>query len=185
MQRQLLQGVANVLAGARVRERRETDAVVEALHDPLTGLPTRPLLLDRLDHALERARRRDTDVAVLLVDVDRFKQVNDTYGHAAGDAVLAELGARMRDSLQPGDTAGRLGGDEFVVLCEDVAEQDGVDAAVERLHAVFGSPFEVPGAGSLELSGSVGAARSGTVGHDRDAVLQAADAAMYRDKRSS
>ena len=183
VQRQLLQGVANVLAGARERQRRETAAVVRALHDPLTGLPTRSLLLDRLDHALARSRRDGSEVAVLLVDLDRFKEVNDRFGHSAGDAVLAALGGRLAAAVRPGDTAARLGGDEFVVLCEDVADPQVVLDLVDRLRRVFAQPYDVPGVGALVLSGSIGSAFSGSHGHDRTALLHAADSAMYRDKR--
>ncbi|MCW2777284.1 MAG: diguanylate cyclase domain [Frankiales bacterium] len=183
VQRQLLQGVANVLSGARQRERRENEAVVRAMHDPLTGLPTRPLLQDRLDHALLRARRGGGHVGVLLVDLDRFKEVNDRFGHAAGDVVLTELGARLAGHVRPGDTAARLGGDEFVVLCEDVEGDDAVLELAERLRRVFAEPFAVDGVGRLVLSGSVGWACSATTGHDGAALLHTADRAMYRDKR--
>ncbi|MCU1691950.1 MAG: putative sensor protein [Frankiales bacterium] len=183
VQRQLLQGVANVLAGARLRERRESEAVLRAMHDPLTGLPTRPLLQDRLDHALQRNGRGGTHVGVLLVDLDRFKQVNDRYGHAAGDAVLTELGARLAGHVRPGDTAARFGGDEFVVLCEDVGGPEEVAALADRVRRVFAEPFPVPGQGSLVLSGSVGWACSATTGHDASALLHVADRGMYQDKR--
>ncbi|MCW2607771.1 MAG: hypothetical protein JWO60_2464 [Frankiales bacterium] len=183
VQRQLLQGVANVLAGARQREQREVEAVVKALHDPLTGLPTRPLLLDRLDHALQRSARDGSEVGVLVVDLDRFKEVNDRFGHAAGDAVLAELGVRLADHVRPGDTAARLGGDEFVVLCEDIPSPEVVLDLRDRLRLVFARPYDVPGVGRLVLSGSLGAAFSSTTGRDRSALLHAADQAMYRDKR--
>ena len=182
-QRQLLQGLANVLAGARQREQREVAAVVRALHDPLTGLPTRPLLFDRIDHALGRSRREGGQVALLLVDLDRFKEVNDRHGHAAGDAVLTQVGARLDAHVRPGDTAGRLGGDEFVVLCEDVADAAVVRELVARLRQVFEAPYDLPGGGRLALGGSIGSASSVTTGHDRAALLDAADRAMYRDKR--
>ncbi len=183
VQRQALQGVANVLASARLRERREAEAVVRAMHDPLTGLPTRPLLQDRLDHALHRGRRAGTQVGVLLVDLDRFKEVNDRFGHAAGDAVLTELGARLAGNVRPGDTAARLGGDEFVVLCEEVDGPDEVVGLVDRVRRVFAEPFPVVGVGSLVLSGSVGWSCSSTTGHDASALLHVADRGMYRDKR--
>ncbi len=183
VQRQLLQGVANVLAGARQRERHEVEAVVKALHDPLTGLPTRPLLLDRLDHALARSGRDGSEVSIIVLDLDRFKEVNDRFGHAAGDAVLAEVGVRLAGSVRPGDTAARLGGDEFVVLCEDVPSAEVVLDLCDRLREALGRPYHVPDVGILVLSGSLGAAFSSTSGRDRAALLHAADQAMYRDKR--
>ena len=183
-QRQLLQGLANVLAGARLREQREVAAVVRALHDPLTGLPTRPLLLDRIDHALGRSRRDGGEVALLLLDLDRFKEVNDGLGHAAGDLVLAEVGARLAAHVRPGDTAGRFGGDEFVVLCEDVTDPAVVLDLVDRLREAVAAPYAVPGTDGLVLGGSIGSAFSASHGHDRAALLHAADLAMYRDKRA-
>ena len=123
---QFLQGVANVLAGALVRDRRERRAVDQALHCPLTGLPTRTLFDDRFEHALERVRRGTGQVALLMVDLDRFKHVNDVWGHLAGDEVLRVLDRRLVECARTSDTVARFGGDEFVVLCEDEVTHVGV-----------------------------------------------------------
>ena len=182
-QLQLLQGVANVLAGARARARREAEAMVRALHDPLTGLPTRPLLHDRLDHAVARAARGGAELAVLLLDLDRFKEVNDRCGHAAGDALLASLGPRLAACVRTGDTVARLGGDEFVVLCEEVEDRAFVLDLRERLRREAAQPVELPGGLVVAVGGSVGCTFSGHAGTDATALLQAAADAMYRDRR--
>ena len=181
---QFLQGVANVLAGALQREERERTAVVRALHDPLTGLPTRPLFLDRLEHALSRVERGGGEVAVLVVDLDRFKQVNDVFGHAAGDAVLRAVGPRLLACARASDTVARFGGDEFVVLCEDDVNHVGVARVAARIRRACAEPFALPNGTAVLLSASVGTAWSIEVGGDAAALLDAADASMYLDKRS-
>src|SRR5205085_6662952 len=118
-------------------------------HDPLTGLPGRGLIFDQLHRGVERAARRDTGLAVLFVDLVRFKLINDTLGHKAGDEVLAAAADRMRSALRPFDTIGRLGGDEFLVICEDLTARGDALALAERLVATFGAPFAV---GSVQVS---------------------------------
>lgn len=180
---QFLQGVANVLAGALERERRERSAVERALHDPLTGLPTRSLFDDRLAHALTRVRRGGGEVAVLLVDLDRFKAVNDSWGHAAGDKVLRALGPRLAACTRASDTVARYGGDEFVVLCEDDVRHVGVSRVAAAVRRACADPFVLPCGETVLLSGSVGVGWSVEEGADAAALLSAADAAMYRDKQ--
>ena len=180
---QFLQGVANVLAGALEREQRERSAIVAALHDPLTGLPTRPLFTDRLAHALSRARRQGTPLAVLLVDLDGFKRVNDQWGHGAGDAVLQALGPRLAACARASDTVARYGGDEFVVLCEDEVTHVGVARVASRIRRACAQPVQLPDGTTVVVSASIGIAWSAEEGVDADALLAAADAAMYRDKR--
>ena len=180
---QFLQGVANVLAGALEREQRERSAVVAALHDPLTGLPTRPLFSDRLAHALSRAQRSGHQLAVLLVDLDGFKRVNDQCGHGAGDAVLRALGPRLATCARASDTVARYGGDEFVVLCEDEVTHVGVARVAASIRRACAEPVQLPDGTSVRVSASIGIAWSVEEGVDADALLAAADAAMYRDKR--
>src|SRR4051794_7957827 len=153
----------------------------QALHDPLTGLPNRTLVLDRIGQALARSARHDWSVAVLFFDVDRFKVVNDSLGHSAGDALLVLIVDRMRALLRPGDTMARLGGDEFLVVCEEV---DGLSQArhlAERLSHAFKLPFNL-GEREMFATASTGIA----VGRGPDAtpesLLRDADAAMYRAK---
>ena len=152
-----------------------------AVHDPLTGLPNRVLLFDRLDHALVRQQRRPSTTALLFVDIDRFKSLNSSLGHAGGDRLLVEVAARLQAAVRLGDTVARLGGDEFVVLCEDF---DVLRAAAlaERLAKVIAAPF-VYGGRQITATLSIGIAfASATGGASSTALLRDADAAMYRAK---
>ncbi|MFW6192381.1 MAG: putative bifunctional diguanylate cyclase/phosphodiesterase, partial [Gemmatimonadota bacterium] len=163
------------------RKRYERELEHQVLHDGLTGLPNRILFQDRLEHALERARRDDTEVAVLFLDVDRFKAVNDSLGHAAGDEVLRAVAGRLGDVLRGDDTVARLGGDEFAILLEHVRSSADIEAAAERISRAFEAPFRVDG-NEFSLTASVGAARSGTVEGRSEELVRLADAAMYRVK---
>ena len=150
-----------------------------ALHDGLTGLPNRMLLLDRLEQALARSRRSNTDLAVLFVDLDQFKVVNDSLGHDAGDRLLIEVGARFRQVVRAADTVARLGGDEFAVLCEGVHLPADAVAVAQHLQAALAEPFRVANA-ELFVTCSVGIAIGR--GDDPEALIRDADAAMYRAK---
>ncbi|MDX6302256.1 MAG: hypothetical protein QOF53_3470 [Nocardioidaceae bacterium] len=154
-----------------------------ATHDALTGLPNRRLLLERLEHAGLRARRTHAAAAVLFVDLDRFKEVNDTYGHAAGDSLLTTVSGRLADLIRPGDTLARLYGDEFVLLCEDLRDRTDADALADRVRGAFDEPFPV-GDTSLTISASVGIAFAGPGEQVNPALLGRADSAMYDAKRS-
>jgi diguanylate cyclase (GGDEF)-like protein len=151
-----------------------------ALHDPLTGLPNRDLLMDHLSHALARASRSGTGVAVLFCDLDRFKEVNDTYGHEAGDALLTTVGNRLRDAVRPGDTVARLGGDEFVVVTEGLHDASVVIGLAKRLRAELLQPIDI-GPARVLVGASIGMAVAGPE-DDARSVLREADAAMYRAK---
>ena len=153
----------------------------QAMHDTLTDLPNRDLLLDRLDQALARAERSGRPCALLFIDLDRFKQVNDTMGHSAGDQVLKTVAGRLLQAIRPGDSAGRLGGDEFVVLAENIDEPATVIAIAERVRACIAEPVTV-GDRAVTMSGSVGIALSDR--HTPEALFQEADMALYRSKQS-
>jgi diguanylate cyclase (GGDEF)-like protein len=153
-----------------------------SLHDPLTGLPNRSLVLDHLHLALARAGRRPSLAAVIFLDLDDFKPINDTLGHGAGDEILVRIAERLRSAVRPSDTLGRWGGDEFVVVCEDLERASDASVIVARLAAAFDEPFATHGT-ELHIAASIGVALSGG-GDDRPAALiHAADAAMYRLKR--
>jgi diguanylate cyclase (GGDEF)-like protein/PAS domain S-box-containing protein len=173
-----LRTIANTLATALARLAGEERMRHEALHDPLTGLANRTLLRDRLEHALARSEREEEmATGVLFVDLDNFKQVNDAYGHAAGDAVLVELGRRLKTAVRPADTVARLGGDEFVVVCEEVDAETAL-ALGRRLEAAIREPLEVGGV-THSLTASIGIALGRT---DPDALLGDADTAVYDAK---
>ena len=150
------------------------------LHDALTGLANRVLFSDRLEHAVERSRRSKERIAVLFVDLDRFKSVNDNFGHAAGDELLRQAADRMREAVRPGDTIARLGGDEFTVLCEDLDAVHDAGWVADRLNESLTRPFEL-----FDAVTSIGVSIGIAVADSRDSaetVLARADAAMYRAK---
>ncbi len=161
------------------RRAREEELRVLALHDPLTGLPNRTLFRDRLNQALARSERDGSDVAVLLLDLDDFKRVNDCYGHAAGDELLVALGGRLTQVLRSGETVARLGGDEFALVAEGLGGGDELDALASRLATVLDEPFALA-VGPVVVRGSVGVAVSSSA--TPDALLAAADQAMYSHK---
>jgi diguanylate cyclase (GGDEF)-like protein/PAS domain S-box-containing protein len=169
-----------------VSERRQHLAALEhqALHDALTGLPNRLLLDDRLQQSIRAAEREGGALAVLLIDLDRFKDVNDTYGHAAGDALLAQVGPRLRGVLRSVDTIARVGGDEFVVLLPAAGREEDVGRTAEKILETLEAPFSVDGH-STEISASIGVALYPDHGTEGRHLLRAADAAMYMAKRSS
>ncbi|MGH9275912.1 MAG: diguanylate cyclase domain-containing protein [Acidimicrobiales bacterium] len=174
-----LEAMANVIASAIDAKRALDELRHDAMHDPLTGLPNRVLLLDRLELALEQASGRASQVAVLVCDVDHFKLVNDGLGHAAGDEVLRVVADRLKSHVRPGDTVGRYGGDEFVVVCPDVTEIGSVVAIAERLGTAFADSMRVLGT-DLVATASIGIAVGDHLGPDGAAgLLRDADVAMY------
>jgi diguanylate cyclase (GGDEF)-like protein len=187
------QTVADVAAAyltnyqARERERHSSDRFeYSSLHDTLTGLPNRRLLLERIRHAAERAERTHRLTALLFADLDGFKAVNDTHGHAAGDELLRAVGRRLSIPLRGGDTVARISGDEFVVVCEDLAQLDDVEALTRRVDQVFEEPFVVSAAEgpvTLQVTASIGVAFVHAEGLTAD-VLDQADHAMYLQKRA-
>ncbi len=153
----------------------------EALHDSLTGLPNRKLFFDRLNHAFARGNREPVSVGVVFIDIDRFKAVNDTFGHLVGDQLLIAIATRLRQRVRQHDTVARLAGDEFVVLAENLERPRLETAALQRhLQEVFAEPFTVA-AEILHVSASIGVA-IGSNGSDPDTLLMHADRAMYSAK---
>lgn len=167
------------------RRLRENELALQqlAFHDPLTGLFNRVMLEDRLRHAMQRAERRQTQLAVLLIDLDGFKAINDNHGHAEGDRVLAAVAARMRAQVRASDTLARLGGDEFVVVLEPFAGEDEAMRVAAKLVAALTEPI-TDGERPCRIGASIGIALYPQDGNDVDALVLAADRAMYRAKAS-
>jgi diguanylate cyclase (GGDEF)-like protein len=163
------------------RKRSEMDLSHKAMHDTLTGLPNRTLLLDRLSHALTRAKRHGSFVGVLFLDLDGFKPINDRLGHEVGDKVLVTLGHRFRKVLRTSDTAARIGGDEFVILCEDLKLERDVIRIAERVLTATDVPFAL-GQEKLFVTASVGIVVANGTKDDPEALIRDADAAMYMAK---
>jgi diguanylate cyclase (GGDEF)-like protein len=155
-----------------------------ALHDALTGLPNRVLMLERLEHAFTRGRRSGTTSAVFFVDLDHFKEVNDAYGHNVGDELLVAVAERLAGVLRPGDTLARMSGDEFVILCEDLTDPSHADAIVARTDAALALPFVLADT-ELRITGSIGLASTGSGADAAEQLLPDADIAMYRAKHQS
>jgi diguanylate cyclase (GGDEF)-like protein len=163
------------------RKRAEVELAHQAMHDALTGLPNRALLYDRLGQALNRVGRHSAAVAVLFGDLDRFKLVNDSLGHGAGDTLLVAVAERLSNVLRSGDTAARFGGDEFVLLCEDVSGERQAITIAERIAAELDEPFIIEG-DEVFVRTSVGIALATEPGARPEALIRDADAAMYRAK---
>jgi diguanylate cyclase (GGDEF)-like protein/PAS domain S-box-containing protein len=178
-----LQTAANALALALERRSAEAATRHQALHDSLTGLPNRVLFLDRLELALGRSHRQAGRVAVLFLDLDQFKVVNDSLGHDAGDQLLVAVAERLKLLLRPGDTVARFGGDEFTFLCDDVDSADDAVAIARRVTAGMADPF-VLGRHRLHVTASVGIAIGQGGKATAESMLRDADAAMYRAKET-
>jgi diguanylate cyclase (GGDEF)-like protein len=176
-----LRGLASQAAAAIDNARLLDHIRDQALSDPLTGLPNRPLIEDRSNQALRNAARTGRHAGVLFIDLDRFKIVNDTLGHAAGDRLVCLVAERLAGCLRASDTLARLGGDEFVVLLPDLADVPEATAAAQRVVDAMQDPFDFDGR-SLYISCSIGVAVSGHHGDTYAELLQHADAAMYEAK---
>jgi diguanylate cyclase (GGDEF)-like protein/PAS domain S-box-containing protein len=173
--------VSGVLHDIRERKQFESALAHQATHDPLTGMPNRTLLLDRLDVALTRARRHSLRVAVLFLDLDHFKVVNDSLGHDLGDRLLVAIADRLHMALRPGDTIARFGGDEFVLLCQDLHSRGDAIAIAERVISAVSGPFAVDDA-EVFVGLSIGIAFPDNADADPVTLIRDADAAMYRAK---
>jgi diguanylate cyclase (GGDEF)-like protein len=193
-ERQTLELLAVALSAAvsRAAENEAKQQLVEqselneyqALHDALTGLANRTLFRDRIELAIRAARRENRHLAVVMMDLDRFKEVNDSLGHAAGDALLVELGRRLERALRDSDTVARLGGDEFGLLLPGIDLPADVLVAVDRVRAELGRPISVEGL-PLVIEGSIGIAVFPEDGEDVDTLIKHADVAMYHAKEKN
>jgi diguanylate cyclase (GGDEF)-like protein/PAS domain S-box-containing protein len=177
------EGTLIYAAGIDISERRKAEHQIEhlAYHDALTGLPNRHLFVDRLDHALNRAKRTDDALAVLFVDIDHFKSINDSLGHTAGDILLRTLAARLRATLRTDDTVARLGGDEFTMLMSGIKEPNDLLRLTQKIHTTIKVPVEVESR-ELTVSASIGVGLFPQDGETAEQLLKNADLAMYRAK---
>jgi diguanylate cyclase (GGDEF)-like protein len=178
-ERDVLSAFAEHASLALSDARNFEDAMHQAFHDSLTGLPNRALFLDRLELAYARARRSGLPIAVLFMDLDSFKHVNDSLGHAAGDELLVLVAGRLRRWVRPSDTAARFGGDEFAILLEDLDASNGARLVAQRILDSLREPFEIQGQ-EVSVGASIGIASSANPGSDD--LLRNADLAMYRAK---
>lgn len=168
-----------------ITDRKQAEARVQymALHDSLTGLPNRVLLEDRLTQAIALARRSQMSVGVLMLDLDRFKNINDSFGHYVGDRLLEAVSVRLQACLRESDTIARLGGDEFVIGISMVTANQDVETVAQKVLTTLGEPFEIE-SHTLQISASVGISMYPANGENPEALLQFADAAMYEAKKN-
>ncbi len=176
-----IDGVFCVARNVTGHKEAERQLAHQALHDSLTGLANRVLFMDRLDQALARLQRHSAPIALLFVDLDHFKVVNDSLGHAAGDEVLVQASDRLRRTLRPADTVARFGGDEFVILCEEASGRAEAEEIAGRISAALARPFSIGGQ-EVVLTASTGIVLAGDTNMDAGALLRDADTAMYRAK---
>lgn len=179
--RALQQVTARMEAEIQVRKQAEARVLHMACHDALTGLPNRVLLEDRIHQSIAQSRRERTFMAVLFIDLDKFKPVNDKLGHKVGDAVLREAANRMRDCLREGDSIARLGGDEFVICLSQLRHLDDVSRVIHKLQAVLMQPMRIDDH-EVCIGGSIGVGLYPQDGNSAQALMQAADEAMYAAK---
>ena len=179
----------NISLEDRVRERtnalQELNAQIthQAMHDPLTGLPNRVLVIERLNQAIDYAHRNKTCLAVFILDLNNFKDINDTLGHPEGDLILQQVATRIPSALRASDTVGRLGGDEFAVVLPDIDEKHAVDVGEKIIHAM--QPAFNLSDQTVSINASIGIALYPEHGEDQSTLIRHADVAMYNSKRSS
>ena len=179
---ELLQFVSAQVAAAIERSRLNAELLHAARYDELTGLPNRRLFQDRMHSALARCRRSRTRAAMLYVDIDNFKVVNDSLGHAAGDRLLKEFACRLVGCVREQDTVARMGGDEFVVLLENVSSFDDALSVAEKIRGTTQQPLDIEGH-VLQTMASIGIALYPDDGLEAESLLRHADKAMYLEKQ--
>lgn len=162
---------------------QQKETLHASLHDALTGLPNRVLFNDRLEHGMEQAKRHGWTLAVMFLDLDKFKTINDSYGHAAGDAVLLTVANRLKETTRNDDTISRHGGDEFLYLLMEINEEHDAALIAEKIIKAVQEPCEVS-VGELTVSTSIGISIYPRDGTTVEALIMSADAAMYRAKQS-
>jgi len=171
-----------------VAQQQEEAARHASFHDPLTGLPNRLLFDDRLEHGLEQAKRHSRTLAVMFVDLDEFKTINDTYGHDVGDTVLKMIAGRLKENARGDDTVSRHGGDEFLYLLMEVGDETDIKLLVEKITKAVQAPCDISvgtHSAGLSIKASIGIALFPKDGTTAEMLIQSADRAMYRAKREN
>ncbi|HOE40153.1 MAG TPA: GGDEF domain-containing protein [Rhodoferax sp.] len=184
------QGLENEVKERQLLEQELGDVIEQqqkalhaSLHDALTGLPNRVLFNDRLEHGIEQAKRHGWTLAVMFLDIDKFKTINDTYGHDAGDAVLLTIAKRLTEATRTDDTISRHGGDEFLYLLMEISDEQDATVVANKIIQAVGVPCDVCGA-ELRVNTSIGIAIFPRDGTTVEVLIKSADAAMYRAKQS-
>ena len=178
---ELLQFVSNQIAAAIERKQITASLQQTALYDRLTQLPNRELFHDRMQRALARVRRDQVLLSLLYLDLDKFKEVNDTFGHGAGDLLLQQVARRLEECVRAGDTVARFGGDEFVVLLENIGVPEHAALIIEKIRSALKKPFDLAGQ-KISIVASIGVAHCPLHGDDEKQLLAHADKAMYLQK---
>jgi diguanylate cyclase (GGDEF)-like protein len=153
-------------------------------HDPLTGLPNRTMFYRHLDHSIIQSRHHQCNLAILFIDLDNFKAINDSHGHIQGDQVLIKVANRFKQNIRESDTVARLSGDEFAIIIEELSSEQDAGFVAQKLIETLSKPFEI-GQSKIELSASIGISLFPRDGDDSDALIRQADAAMYRVKHTT
>jgi diguanylate cyclase (GGDEF)-like protein len=179
--KELLNFVSAQVATAIERGQLKVDLLRAAQYDELTSLPNRRLFHDRLNRALARSRRKHARIALLYIDIDDFKSVNDTLGHAAGDVLLQAIARRLELCVRNTDTVARLGGDEFVVILEEVRGSEDASAVADKIRSTLAQPVDIDGT-TLRMQASIGMALCPEHGSEADQLLRHADSVMYKNK---
>jgi len=177
-------GASTIARDITTRKRRARRMEHQALHDPLTSLANRAVAVEQLHLALARSARHSNRVAVLFIDLDQFKQINDRYGHLVGDHILRVVAHRIRHAVRAEDVVARFGGDEFLVVCGDVHTDDEADEIARRVAYMITRPFDLPVGVEQTVHASIGI-RVSAPGDDPQQIIQDADKAMYRQKAIS
>ncbi len=184
LEREFLLATTNVIAGTIERKRLEAELIEHSYKDELTGLPNRRHFYDSLNRLISRAKRLGESFAILFIDMNKFKQVNDQYGHKVGDELLKLAAKRMLECLRDSDSLARIGGDEFLVLLESTGKTEDIQAVVKRLKECMSHDLQINQI-VINIGLSVGIGRYPEDGEDVDSLLQRADQEMYRDKHAN